>query len=193
MLIGSTTERLALREEIDLAYEESAKIDQIKDASKQQEKNAHIDIVNRRKKLREERAARVLPVSSIILHPTTVVQVRHISLGLINCILKDSIMQNVYDWIGSLQEEPEFFSLHEYGGDELLATHKVRDIKTVLFMGVKVSSDEAINSTIYSSNLDTFNRPLSARPARATVKPIDTDTQLVLRLCCHKDCHLKAL
>ena len=132
MLIGSTTERLALREEIDRAYEEFAKIDQIKDASKQQEEIAHIDIVNRRKKLREERAARVLPVSSIILHPTTVVQVRHISLGLINCILKDSIMQNVYDWIGSLQEEPEFFSLHEYGGDELLATHKVRDIKTVL-------------------------------------------------------------
>ena len=115
LLIGSTTETLALREEIDRAYEEFAKIDQIKDASKQQEEIAHIDIVNRRKKLREERAARVLPVPSIILHPRTctVVQVRHISLGLINRILKDSIMQNVYDWIGSLQEEPEFFSLHE--------------------------------------------------------------------------------
>ena len=113
MLIGSTTERLALREEIDRAYEESAKIDQIKDASKQQEEIAHIDIVNRRKKLREERAARVLPVPSIILHPATVVQVRHIPLGLVNCIFKDdSIMQNVYDWIGNLQEEPKFFSLH---------------------------------------------------------------------------------
>ena len=114
LLIGSTTERLALREEIDRAYEEFAKIDQIKDASKQQEEIAHIDIVNRRKKLREERAARVLPVTSIIWHPTTVVQVRHISLGLINRIFKyDSIIQNAYDWIGSLQEEPEFFSLHE--------------------------------------------------------------------------------
>ena len=83
MLIGSTTERLALREEIDRAYEESGKIDQIKDASKQQEEIARIDIVNRRKKLREERAARVLPVPSIILHPRTctAVQVRHISLG----------------------------------------------------------------------------------------------------------------
>ena len=113
LLIGSTTERLALREEIDRAYEESAKIDQIKDASKQQEEIAHVDIVNRRKKLREERAARVLPVPSIILHPATVVQVRHIPLGLVNCIFKDdSIMQNVYDWIGNLQEEPKFFSLH---------------------------------------------------------------------------------
>ena len=63
LLIGSTTERPALREEIDRAYEEFAKIDQIKDASKQQEEIAHIDIVNRRKKLREERAARVLPVT----------------------------------------------------------------------------------------------------------------------------------
>ena len=136
MLIGSTTERLALREEIDRAYEESGKIDQIKDASKQQEEIARIDIVNRRKKLREERAARVLPVPSIILHPTTVVQVRHISLGLINCIFKeDSIMRNVYDWIGNLQEEPKFFSLHEYGGDELLATHKVRDIKNRTLYG----------------------------------------------------------
>ena len=173
MLIGSTTERLALREEIDRAYEESAKIDQIKDANKQQEEIARIDIVNRRKKLREERAARVLPVPSIILHPTTVVQVRHISLGLINRIFKDdSIMQNCYDWIGSLQEEPEVFSLHEYGGDELLATHKVRDIKIVLYMGVKVSSDEAINSAIYSSNSAVFNRSLSARPVRATVKSV---------------------
>ena len=72
LLIESTTERLALREEIDRAYGEFAKIDQIKDASKQQEEIARIDIVNRRKKLREERAARVLPVPSIILHPTTV-------------------------------------------------------------------------------------------------------------------------
>ena len=86
MLVGSTTERLALREEIDRAYEESAKIDQIKDASKQQEEIARIDIVNRRKKLREEKAARVLPVPSIILHPRTctVVQVPHISLGQIS-------------------------------------------------------------------------------------------------------------
>ena len=60
-------------------------------------------------------------------------------------------------------------------------------------MGIEVSSDEAINSTIYSSNSDTFNRPLSARPVGATVKPIDTDTQLVLRLCYFKDCFLKAL
>ena len=44
-------------------------------------------------------------------------------------------MQNVYDWIGSFQEEPEFFSLHEYGGDELLATHKVRDIKNRTLYG----------------------------------------------------------
>ena len=34
LLIGSTAERLALREEIDRAYKESAKIDQIKDANK---------------------------------------------------------------------------------------------------------------------------------------------------------------
>ena len=81
-------------------------------------------------------------------------------------------MQNIYYWIGGLQEEPEFFSLHEYGGDKLLATHKDRDIKTVLYMGIKVSPDEAINSTIYSANSDDFNRSLSARPVRGTVKPI---------------------
>ena len=59
LLIGSTAERLALREEIDRAYKESAKIDQIKDANKQQEESARINIANRRKKLREKRAAHV--------------------------------------------------------------------------------------------------------------------------------------
>ena len=39
-------------------------------------------------------------------------------------------------------------------------------------MGVKVSSDEAINSAIYSSNSAVFNRSLSARPVRATVKSV---------------------
>ena len=110
MLIRSAIERLPLREEIDRAYEEFVKTDQIKDANKQQEESAHINIVNRHEKLREERAACVLPVPFIILHPTIVVQVRHISVGLISCIFRDdSTMQNVYDWIGSLHEEPEFF------------------------------------------------------------------------------------
>ena len=86
LLIGSTTERLALREKIDRAYEKSAKTNQIKDANKQQEESACINMVNRRKKLREERAARVLLVPTIILHPTTVIQVRHISVGLISRI-----------------------------------------------------------------------------------------------------------
>ena len=39
LLIGSTAGRLALQEETDWAYEESAKIDKIKDANKQQESN----------------------------------------------------------------------------------------------------------------------------------------------------------
>ena len=39
LLIGSTGGRLALQEETDWACEESAKIDKIKDANKQQESN----------------------------------------------------------------------------------------------------------------------------------------------------------
>ena len=71
LLIGSTAGRLALQEETDWAYEESAKIDKIKDANKQQEESAQINIFNRHPKLREETAACVFSVPSIVLHPTT--------------------------------------------------------------------------------------------------------------------------
>ena len=124
MLIGSTTDRIALREEIDRAYKESAKIDQMKDANIQQQESACINIINRRKKRREERTALVLPVPSIILQPTNVVHVCLISVALTSCIFKgDSIMQNAYDLIGSLLNEPRFFSLQEYGGEGGVASN----------------------------------------------------------------------
>ena len=50
-------------------------------------------------KAKRGRATHVVPAPSIILHPT------YISVGLISRIFKDDfIMQNVCDWIGSLQE-----------------------------------------------------------------------------------------
>ena len=110
LLIGSTAGRLALQEETDWAYEESAKIDKIKDANKQQEESAQISIFNRHPKLREERAACVFQYHP--LYCTQQLEVCHISVRVINPIFKDdSIMQNAYDWIGSLQEEPTFFCL----------------------------------------------------------------------------------
>ena len=46
------------------------------------------------------------------LYCTQQLEVCHISVHVINRIFKDdSIMQNAYDWIGSLQEEPKFFCL----------------------------------------------------------------------------------
>lgn len=90
LLIGSSSEREALKDEIDNASKESLKSDEVEI---------------------ECRKAKVLPFPSTIDHPTTVIQVTHILLRVVSRIFKDvsATVENSYDWIGSLAEVPEIF------------------------------------------------------------------------------------
>jgi len=98
-LIGSSEERLQLREELDRVYESSLSADIEKE---------------RLEKLRQEREARVLPEPQLDEDIATVT-IRHCTLGSKVRLFRtsDKAVQ-VYDWIGSLQTKPEFFKITDY-------------------------------------------------------------------------------
>ena len=97
--IQSSTERRGLIEEQDKEYIKALKADQQKEHKKQKElENARV-----MEQLRREREAKV-PEDPHIEEDHVVVSVRHLGGGIVTlAFFPNSVMQAVYDWIGSLQ------------------------------------------------------------------------------------------
>ena len=104
-LIGSSMEREELKYEIDTAYYESLGVDRENDT--------------RLAKLRERKAIhrnQVQDEPSLIDGHVTLT-VRHITLGLkIRIFRDDCYFREIYSWVASLAEEPEWFHLRECTG-----------------------------------------------------------------------------
>ena len=110
-LLGTTQERLELREEQDNAYYESLAVDFKKANDKKQELEKEMKDVARQEKLRSEREKRVQAEPNIE-QEHVIVLVRHLTLGTVSrMFLKNSTMNQVYDWVGSLHLVPEHFKL----------------------------------------------------------------------------------
>jgi hypothetical protein len=107
-VMGSSTQRLKLIEEQDLAYEQSLKSDKAKNEAL----NCEILELQRKEVLRIERSLRVPNEPCLESDAFVIVKVRHISLGpLTRRFSPTDRMESVFDWIGSVSPEPECFSL----------------------------------------------------------------------------------
>ena len=114
---ASSHQRAKLREEQDGEYVESLRADRAKTERREQ---ALKEELNKARKVEEIHAARLSRVldEPTVDEPRVVVRVRHIDLGLVNPAFKpNQKMAAVYDWIGSLQLIPLYFSLSSTPGN----------------------------------------------------------------------------
>ena len=124
-LIGNTQERLELREEQDKAYLDSLTVDSRKVVERRQALEEEVKNVTRQENLRSERAQRVLKIED----DHVIVLVSHLSLGSVSrMFLKNSTMNQVYDWVGSLSLLPEHFRLvYPLSGEVVLPERPVTE------------------------------------------------------------------
>eukprot|EP00794_Sanderia_malayensis_P015466 gene15466-biopygen12869 len=97
--------------------------------------------------LQARREARV-PPASLEDVDSFLVQVRHISLGLIERRFRlHDHMVTVYDWVGSLSPVPAHFVLSDFMNTDFLPSQSVLDIASVLYMR-KVDRSPAMDTTV---------------------------------------------
>ena len=108
---GSSRQRAKLRAEQDGEYAESLRADRAKMEYREQALTEELNKARKVEKIHTTRLSRVLD-KPMVDEPRVVVRVRHIDLGLVNRAFKpNQKMAAVYDWIGSLQLIPLYFSL----------------------------------------------------------------------------------
>ena len=130
-LIGSSEEREQLSKEIDLAYQESLKGDELKTVTSKEENHNTInfdpdlDVIEKSNinneeatRIRNSRCKRVLPEPSAS-EEKFLVSLRHPTLGI----------SALYDWVGSLNDYPIYFKL-VYLSTELKPTERLVLIET---------------------------------------------------------------
>lgn len=125
-LIGTSEERQLLVSEQDKDYMESL----LNDLKKEEEKN-------RKSRLRQERQLRV-PPEPPIHNEHVVVNVKHVTLG--QCVRffpADGTVSMVYDWIGSLLDDPENFTLNVVSNELVDPSDPISSVnKTTLYMAI---------------------------------------------------------
>lgn len=93
-----------------------------------------------------------LPPEPNLGDPHVVISVRHIFLGVVSRIFKEtSLMQDVYSWIGSLQLEPDCFALCSSPNQPILPSVEVNKINSILNMEC---SDDPIDTPDFDSYPD---------------------------------------
>ena len=109
--MGTTQERLKVQEEQDKAYFDSPATDSRKVEERREALEKEVLDVTRQECLRYERAKRVQAEPNIE-EEHVIVLVRHLTIGTISrMFLKNSTMNQVYDWVGSLSLLLEYFRL----------------------------------------------------------------------------------
>ena len=169
-LIGTSDERKSLRAEIDRAYKESLAADQLKSRGgklQSQSSPASTDSAQaiqlsseEKSSLREQRTARV-PSEPDLSEEHIVMSIQHPTQGIKRRIFRpEALMKSVYDWVGSLSENPPHFELvdsstpNNDSSDSISPedeaeryaniTLKVREIDTVL-----AENADSLNSTTW--------------------------------------------
>ena len=135
-LLGSSSERAALKQSQDEEYEDSRRKDNEKKQSREDALEKEMQSLRRKTDLREARMARVPP------EPTewfVTIKIRHVTMGVQERRFpSSSVMSSVYDWAGSLCEEPENFTLRDAFGLSLHPSNPIED-RSMIYM---VVSDE---------------------------------------------------
>lgn len=114
-LTGTSKEREVLANEIKDAYEASLQLDREKEEEEKKEKANK----NRLLSLMQSRKQRV-PLEPSLHEPHVTISVRHIELGnKVRLFKDDCLFTAVYDWIGSICTDPEFFELKDHRGNTI--------------------------------------------------------------------------
>ena len=117
--------------------------------------------ISRLEQLRNRRAVRV-PSEPLLGQPQTLVTVRHINLGIVRRRFhpEDSVL-SVYDWVGSLSNFPEYFTLRTTPTSIIYPEEKVSVVKEILSMEVEETevalSKEDSNITLGSGKDTTLD------------------------------------
>lgn len=110
-LLGSSSQRAALKQSQDEEYQDSGSKDNAKIQSREDALEKEMQSLKRKTHLREAPMARVPcePTESFVT-----IKVRHVTMGVQERRFPlSSVMASVYDWAGSLCEETESFTLHD--------------------------------------------------------------------------------
>lgn len=110
-LIGSSSARSFLKVGQDNALAQSLKIDQDKEKKKQREIEANLREIERLERIRDQRSKRV-PAEPLPGEQSVPIVVQHTALGRLKRLFATkATCSGIYDWIGSLNIEPEHFEL----------------------------------------------------------------------------------
>ena len=146
-LLGSSSERAALKQSQDEEYQDSRSKDNAKRQSREDALEKQMQSLKRKTDLREARVARVPP------EPTesfVTIKVRHVTMGVQERRFPlSSVMASVYDWAGSLCEEPENFTLLDAFGLPLHPSNPIKD-RNMIHM---VVSDETPSLSLADSEI----------------------------------------
>ena len=133
VLIGCSSQRAALKQSQDEEYEESLRKDSAKRHNQEDALEKEMQNLRRKTDLREARMARVPP------EPTecfVTVKLRHVTVGIQERRFpSSSMMSSVYDWAGSLCEEPEHFTLRDALALPLQPSNPIQD-RSMIYMVV---------------------------------------------------------
>ena len=120
-LVGTSSERKLLSEEIQSAFENSLASDKKKDQVKLDQEIEE----GRLLAVMESRKSRVEPEPDLS-EPHVTISIRHCSIGnKVRLFKAESLFHSVYDWVGSLLMQPEHFEIKDYKGCLLVPDSQV--------------------------------------------------------------------
>ena len=151
-LLGINRARAFLRDENEKAYAESLRIDMEKDTVVSTPKSSHTENITAANltyienswesipkdddglRLMNERLRRKTPLEPDISQGPCVISVRHTSFGLVRRLFdKESLMVDVYNWVGSLCQNPKYFELRDRPNKVVDSKKKVEACNDILF------------------------------------------------------------
>ena len=176
VLKGSSRERAKLREEQDGEYAESLRADRAKTERREQALKEELNKARKVEEIHDARLSRVLDEPTVD-EPRVVVRVCHIDLGLVKPNQK---MAAVYDWIGSLQLIPLYFSLSSTPGNVIDPSVSIDySADKVLFMEerddpIPLSADD---DEVFFKGFGAIGEIRMTPPSRIMAWDIDTDEE----------------
>ena len=181
-LVGSSEERSVLRALQEKEYLESLAADQAKESNKQEELLRFQEKAERQERLRQARASRVSKEPELN-EPHFIVSIRHPIVGVqTRRFERKGEVGTVYDWVGSLNLTPEYFTLSMPDNANLHPSLPIETVHRVIlsmceceegpafpdedvcFQGFGGSPEDSLNSTAESNESMAVSFYVSEKP-----------------------------
>ena len=169
----SLKERRALVWQQDQEYKTSLAADKAKEESKKAVLTAEIELAERQELLRVARSSRI-PPEPTDQEDVVMIQVRRVHQGLVKRAFKaQERAARIYDWVGSLSPNPEYFRLADFSHTVVKLTQRACEIKSVLYM------EESSSTLQVASNPVTAGDPLVNKSVVPETLPVVADAAVL--------------